>query len=61
MHVLAWVIGIINFNPEDYSSTWLGINKTEQALMNLIPSTMGSMIVLGPKLMKWVESKIGED
>ena len=59
VHVLAWAVGIINFNPSDYSTTWLGLNEAEQSLINLIPSTMGSVIVLGPKLAKWIESKLG--
>ncbi len=59
MHILAWAVGIINFNPEDYSRTWLGANEAEQCLINLIPSTIGSLIVVGPKLAKWIESKLG--
>ena len=60
-HLIAWAIGIINLNPKDYSETWLHLETGAQALMNLIPSMGGTMIILGPKLMQWIDKKIEED
>ena len=60
-HLAFWIIGIINLNPEDYSSTRLGAGTNEQALINLLPSIMGGLIPIQSRLFKWITRYIEDE
>ena len=53
-HLIFWIIGIVNLNPQDYSSTRLVTDSNEQALINLIPLMMGVQVPIGYRIYKWI-------